>query len=78
MRNIKYHDNVGKYLSETKIKSLQESVSYLDNFMLVDNEVGFITVGGDNKEIHFPKTQALILLNALNKERDKLIEFLMS
>ena len=78
MRNINYDDNVGKYLSEIKIKSLQESVSYLDNFILVDNEVGFITVDGDNKEIHFPKTQALILLSALNKEREKLIEFLMS
>ena len=46
--------------------------------MLVDNEVGFITVGNDNKEIHLHKTQTLILLNTLNKERDKLIEFLMS
>lgn len=78
MRNIKYDGNVGKYLSETKLKSLHDSINYLDDYIIDDNIVGFITVGGENKEIHFPKTQALILLSALNKEREKLIEFLMS
>jgi len=78
MRNIKYDGNVGKYLSETKLKSLHDSINYLDDYIIDDNIVGFITVGDENKEIHFPKTQALILLSALNKEREKLIEFLMS
>lgn len=78
MRNIKYDDNVGKYLSETKIKSFQDDINFLDDFVFPDNQIGFITEGDSYGIIHLPKTQALILLSTLNKERAKLIEFLMS
>jgi hypothetical protein len=65
-----------KHLSEGKIKTLQDAIGFLDNYMGDDKEVHFVKSDGDG-EIHIGKTQALAMLAMANKTRAHLIEELL-
>jgi len=64
-----------KHLSVEKIKALQDSIGFLDNYQGDDKEIHFVK--DENGEIHIGKTQALAMLAAANKTRAHLIEELL-
>ena len=65
-----------KHLSEQRIKSLQDSIGFLNDYMGDDKEVHFVKSDKDG-EIHIGKTQALAMLAMANKTRAELIETLL-
>lgn len=67
-----------KYLSETKLKGLQESQKYLDNYKHLDsNEFHFVTERDTKNRVHIGKTQALAMLASCNIQREHLIQILL-
>lgn len=66
-----------KYLSEERLKSLQESIAFLDNYIITKGEFDFITVGNSKTELHLGKTQALSMLGSINSQRKELIDILL-
>ncbi len=66
-----------KFLSENKLKALQNSIGFLDSYEQTKGENDFITVGDGKDELHLSKTQALAMLGAINAQRKKLIAILM-
>jgi hypothetical protein len=67
-----------KYLTIEKIKSLQNSIGFLDNYKLPINEEHFIY---DEKEggnfVNGKQSQMLNKLSDINSEREELIKWLM-
>lgn len=66
-----------KYLSEERLKLLQDSIKFLDNYIKTPNEFDFITRGNDKTELHLGKTQSLSMLGFINEQRKLLIEILL-
>ena len=67
-----------KYLSEAKLKGLQESQSYLDTYKHLDsNEFHFVTERDTKNRVHIGKTQALAMLASCNIQREHLIQILL-
>jgi hypothetical protein len=65
-----------KHLHSNKLKNLQESIGFLDNYTGDDSELHIVKLDGSD-EIDIAKTQALAMLAQTNKARNLLIEHLL-
>lgn len=65
-----------RHLHSNKLKSLQESIGFLDTYTGDDSESHIVKLDGTD-EIDISKTQALAMLAQTNKARNLLIEHLL-
>ena len=64
-----------KFIEEQKIKSLQDSIGFLDNYLPKEGEKHIVGDSTDEEKCNMVKTQLLLQLGEINKFRDYLILF---